>query len=258
MAIFDGIAILSDMDGTLLNNRILHKEQLKALRYFTENGGLFCPATGRAESFLFKNYPELPLNSYCIVKNGTAIYDTSSKTYIWKHPLDRQALYRLEHLLQQFDTITKVAFHTEYEYFDFDVDQPNLKEKIWGIDAPLFKIVLAVKPPFAHDIAKYCEQFDDYQHFCSSDFLFEIIPLQTGKGVCTQKLRDFFPPNTTIIGIGDYENDISLLQAADIGVAVSGGYEPLKNHARWIAPPIEEHPVAWLVNYLEKEGIYRI
>ncbi len=95
MGIFDGIALLSDMDGTLLNGGILSREHVQALEYFTQNGGLFVPATGRAEDFLLQNYPELPLNSYCIVRNGTTIYDIERGSLIWKRTLPPHVIDRI-------------------------------------------------------------------------------------------------------------------------------------------------------------------
>ena len=64
MGKFDGIAILSDMDGTLLEDQCLHPEQLRAVQYFADNGGFFCPATGRSVHFLQERFPELLMGTY--------------------------------------------------------------------------------------------------------------------------------------------------------------------------------------------------
>lgn len=46
---FEGYLIVSDLDGTFLGkqSRIVERN-VEAVRYFTENGGLFTFATGRA------------------------------------------------------------------------------------------------------------------------------------------------------------------------------------------------------------------
>ena len=50
MGRFDGVMILTDMDGTLLNSqRQLSRGNQEAAGYFMEQGGLFSVATGRAK-----------------------------------------------------------------------------------------------------------------------------------------------------------------------------------------------------------------
>lgn len=250
MGIFDGIIILSDLDGTLLDHGKLSLQHLDAIRYFINNGGIFCPATGRSERYLFENYPKLPMKSYCIVKNGTAIYDCACEKYIWYKSLDREVWSRLLHLLVRFPDVERVAFHTVDDFITLGRDE-LLKRKTNLVSGEILKIVLWKED--AQEIAKYCKQFEDYQYLCSSDFLFEILPRFTGKGICTKILRTCLKDKKCFVGIGDYENDISLLEAVDIAVAVDGGFMPLKNYADWIAPPVEEHPIAWLVNKLKEE-----
>jgi hydroxymethylpyrimidine pyrophosphatase-like HAD family hydrolase len=50
MGKFDGILLLSDLDGTLLSGtRVISPENLEALRYFMAEGGRFSVATGRSK-----------------------------------------------------------------------------------------------------------------------------------------------------------------------------------------------------------------
>lgn len=253
MAKFDGILILSDLDGTLLNHGMLSPEQLEAVRYFTKNGGLFCPATGRAEKFLLTKLPDLPLNTYCIVKNGTAIYDPATGKKVWERPLDQAVFGRVRQLADAFESVSKLVFHVADQTIEIDREKLLHTDLRSAIPFPLYKVVFHVSDHRAHAMVEYCKNFKDYQYFCSTDYLCEIAALDTGKGVCADVLRKLLPDVKYIVGIGDYENDISLLKSADISVAVEGGYEPLKQYADHIAPPIEEHPVAWLIHFLEKE-----
>ena len=80
MGKFDGILFLSDMDGTLLHNAKLSEENRKAIEYFTENGGLFTVATGRAPEFIKKF--NLKINAPIISINGTIIYDLKNEHII--------------------------------------------------------------------------------------------------------------------------------------------------------------------------------
>ena len=251
---FDGIVILSDLDGTLLNQKKLHPRQLAAVDYFVENGGLFCPATGRAENFLLGNYPDLPLKSYCIVKNGTAIYDAVTQSLIWSCPLQPAVLERAAEIFRRFEHVTRVNFHLQNDMFGVRRDEPGAVEKILSLQDTVFKAVFAVDDGSAAEIAACYRDHTDFQYTYSADFLMEILPLGAGKGVCAQKIRALLGERARcLIGIGDYANDISLLQAVDIGVAVESDCKELRDYARWIAPPIAEHPVAWLIDKIEKE-----
>ncbi len=253
MGIFDGILILSDLDGTLLEHGVLHEEQLAAVEYFTQNGGLFCPATGRAEAFIKENYPRLPLNSYCVVRNGTTIYDPKSNSLVWGKVLDPSVRQRVAEICRRYDNVIRVAYHFAEEMLVISREDVDFFERILGEKRPIYKAVIHFEPNGAARPAEDYKDYTDFQYVRSTHFLFEIISCGTGKGVCVGLIRDMVPKGTLIVGIGDYENDVSLLQASDLPVAVSGGWEPLREYARWVAPPITEHPIRWLVERLEEE-----
>ena len=68
---FDGYVIVSDLDGTLLdNNKNISKENLEAINYFTENGGKFTVATGRVIEATEEYLSKIEINFPIIVYNG--------------------------------------------------------------------------------------------------------------------------------------------------------------------------------------------
>ncbi len=257
MGIFDGFAIFSDMDGTLLKHGKLSDEHLEAVRYFNANGGLFAPTTGRAESFLMENFPELPLNTYCIVRNGTTIYDPKTDRLVWRKALDTSVIDRVMDVVGRYNNILRVNFHLERDHMVFAADTPDLEAQIRALQDPIYKAVIHFEPGGALKAAEDYTEYTDFQYMCSTDFLLEISAHGTGKGVCIKLLREMLPPDTTIIGIGDYENDITLLQASDIAVAVDSDYKALQDYADYVAPPIDRHPIAWLVEQLEQGNILK-
>ena len=165
MGIFDGVMILSDLDGTLLNNAKLSEEHLNALRYFADNGGSFCPATGRNESFLFENFPLLPIKDYCIVKNGTALYDCNQKKYIWYQPVGAKAIDRTVHLLDRFPEVEKINITTKHQTTAYCASEPDCKQRLKSIESEVLKIVLVAEESICDDLKQYCGQFDDFQAF---------------------------------------------------------------------------------------------
>ena len=62
---YDGIALFSDLDGTLLDDRRqLSNDNLRAITYFVRNGGSFGVATGRVEQTIRLRFPELPIHIF--------------------------------------------------------------------------------------------------------------------------------------------------------------------------------------------------
>uniref|UniRef100_UPI001C556D97 HAD family hydrolase n=1 Tax=Klebsiella pneumoniae TaxID=573 RepID=UPI001C556D97 len=60
---YDNFLLISDLDGTLINSKQeISKENLEAVKYFIENGGIFSVATGRTTQNIRLHIKELPIN----------------------------------------------------------------------------------------------------------------------------------------------------------------------------------------------------
>jgi len=80
---FCGYVIISDLDGTLLdNNKNISDENIDAINYFTENGGKFSVATGRVVEATEEYLSKIKVNLPIIVYNGGVIYDYNNKKMI--------------------------------------------------------------------------------------------------------------------------------------------------------------------------------
>ena len=64
-------------------------------------------------------------------------------------------------------------------------------------------------------------------------------------------LKNYLPGIHTTVGIGDYENDLSLLAHADIAVAVENAIEPVKLQADMIVASNKEGAIKDLIEKLE-------
>ena len=73
---FEGMILACDMDGTLLDDdREISQENEQALCYFTEEGGRFTLATGRAPHAIEPYISQLPFNAPYSLLNGSLILD---------------------------------------------------------------------------------------------------------------------------------------------------------------------------------------
>lgn len=74
----------------------------------------------------------------------------------------------------------------------------------------------------------------------------------SGKGACALLLKDEFCPGVrTLIAIGDYENDISMLKAADIGYATGNAPDHVKRAADALAPTNNEDAISFIIEQIE-------
>ena len=88
MGKFDGVLLCSDIDGTLLTKEGFPEENVKAIKYFQENGGRFTLCTGRLFDFLDKYSHAVIPNAPFIAMNGTMIVDRSTGETLYSCPIE--------------------------------------------------------------------------------------------------------------------------------------------------------------------------
>ncbi len=75
--------IVSDLDGTLLNNKSkLSQETIDAVKKITKAGHLFCISTGRPYRSAVKFYKQLGLNTVMSCLNGSHITNPTDKNFL--------------------------------------------------------------------------------------------------------------------------------------------------------------------------------
>lgn len=89
----------------------------------------------------------------------------------------------------------------------------------------------------------------------SADTLVEAFKLGISKEKALRVLADHFEiPLSETMAVGDHDNDIGMLQAAGLGVAMGNGSPRAKKVADVIAPPVEEEGVAWTIQTYILDG----
>ena len=71
------------------------------------------------------------------------------------------------------------------------------------------------------------------------------------KGSAVKILRDLIGDINTVVAVGDYENDISMIKYADFGYATANAADFVKAVADRITVANREHAIAAIINELD-------
>ena len=241
---YKGILLCSDLDGTLRNSKgEISEKNLKAIEYFCQNGGLFTLCTGRAASYSKELVNKgLVLNTVLITLNGAMIYDIASDKVLYENPLDREKLLGIESFIQEnSELIQDIVFHCKTSKRDY---------KEVG-DEKLYKIVFVSKTPDeSKKLRKRLEKkyADDFFITNSWPIGLEILAKKSTKGECIKNIKKFIPQEIKkVVCVGDYENDISMLKAADVSFAVKNAIPDVLKTATKITVSNDEDALAKII-----------
>ena len=108
MKIYEGMIIVTDLDGTFLGRgECVPERNLRAVAEFVEKGGRFTVSTGRMMVDLDRALPDAVhlCNAPLITSNGALIYDAVQQRVLSEHPMDKaDTLAVLQWLRVRFPT----------------------------------------------------------------------------------------------------------------------------------------------------------
>ena len=267
MGKFDGILLCTDLDGTLFSSDgSLSAENKEAIEYFKREGGAFTFITGRppltAGRAISIAKPNVPIGCF----NGGGIYDHARGEYVFLHELDAMARRLADEV---YEAIPEVAVHfytPRQTYFARVNEASDRYSMITGlefprahyrdIEEPIIKMVFASLSGEVIEKTKsfllsnpLSERFD----FIRSEFaFFEMIPKGVDKGQLLHKLAEHLGiDRKRTIAAGDYNNDIAMVKAAGVGIAVENAVDELKAVADLITVSCDEHAIREIVRMLD-------
>lgn len=267
MGKFDGILICTDLDGTLYkNDKTISEENKEAIEYFKREGGYFTFITGRMPYYSIDAYntanPNVPYG--CV--NGGGIYDGREHRYVWTYPIDPSVLDLVEYIDERFENIGIQVCGFDTTYFAKDNVFSEMFRKITklpknirhyrDVKEPFAKIIFVVDSPetmSAIDSALKSHPLSENFDFVRSEkSLYEILPKGVNKGLALSKLVEclHLDINKTI-AIGDFDNDVGMLKAAKLGVAVSNASKAAMDAADVVTVSNEEHAIARVIYDLD-------
>lgn len=237
MGKFDGILICTDLDGTLFaDDKSVSRENREAIEYFKKEGGRFTFITGRMPYYAQTAYAAVRPNAPFGCCNGGGLYDGEKGEYAWTaEPLPQNVSELIEAVVHEIPGIGVQYASYERSYFarenavmvEFRAETgiPNITCSIGACPAPIMKILFGDMEPEMEEterILRAHKRASEFDFIRSEAHLFEILGKGISKGLAIEKLCAVLGiDRAKSIAIGDYNNDIPMLRAAGVGVAVA-------------------------------------
>ncbi len=255
----------SDIDNTLTDKRhIIPDEVVNYLVSLHKNGWQIVFLTGRTFSFALMSMEKFTIPYILGVQNGAEVISMPEKKVIYRNFINRDLLKDLD-LIFAVHSIGYIVY-SGFEGGDFCYYQP---QKFSDEMLAYFKKLQALSsvdwvsvdswaevPSDSFPLIKcfgereklnaVCAKIMTANSLCASVITDSVDPnkgilLITGcgvdKGETLKRLKSDFGWTCPVVGAGDDDNDIPLLQAADIGICVEGGSLRLSEHADFMSSP---------------------
>lgn len=266
---FNNVIIMSDIDGTLVTDekKILPKD-MAAINRFREGGGIFTLATGRGYSMAKPIAERVGLDVPAVIFNGSAVFDFKNDKFLWHSALPETAKGIIKELIKVFPDIgveilcrDRVYVPSMNEVERNHLAYENVQPIICGVDdineESWLKILIAYPPENMQSLVDYVNKNSEFvkaAHWVRSEnHFFEMLPNGVNKGSGFKKLLEIIGKEDLFtVGVGDYNNDIELIEQANLGVAVASAQREAKNAAELVVCDNNNGAMSEVIDYIEK------
>ena len=230
----------------MVNNDISDVDVAAAMAFIAK-GGLLTVATGRLRDSAKRFVDTLGVNCPAICQNGGYIYDFQKNEEISSTFLHNRAYDITREIIERYPSVRLQIFsHQKVYCIGYGQLWTNparyivMVESIKDIPRPWAKVLFDASSDILDKIrttAKELDITDNFEFVKSSDFSLEILPKGINKGMAVTKLaKQLGISREMTIAIGDNENDIEMIQAAGVGLAVKGACPPVADAADLVLP----------------------
>ncbi|WP_312644193.1 Cof-type HAD-IIB family hydrolase [Hydrogenoanaerobacterium sp.] len=253
--------LYSDMDGTLIgNDKTVSQPNINAIKEFISQGGEFSIATGRSAELALPYLTDVPLTMPGIIYNGAAVYDFKTRTYLHKWCIPEETMRRIvTTAIQIYPTVCAeicdgrpmqlvnpdcemdiyiIAENQKYEFATLDSCGDCFKVLFYGEHDRLLEVEAALHLAGIRGISTCF----------SAPFYLEVLPDDASKGHALQWISENLGGDLAqTAAIGDFDNDITMLEEVGFGAAPSNARQVVKDLAQVIVAHHTESAVADLI-----------
>ena len=255
--------IAMDLDGTLNNDdKIITPRTVEKLMQAQAQGVRLALASARPSPGLFRERDALDMQNHrgiLMSYNGGRIVDAGTNEVLYETSMDleetRFVLRELEKLPvtpilddgKQFFVTDKNGYKVDYECWNNRMTCTEVENLADFIDFAPIKILMSADPAIIEDVQKTIAAFlpESLTVVKTAAFYLEVIPHIINKG---QGVRDVcraigISPEE-VIAFGDAPNDIPMIEAAGMGVAMGNADDRVKACADYITLSNNEDGIA--------------
>lgn len=264
----DGILIAADCDGTLFaNDKTISSENQAAIRRFRDAGGKFTIATGRSIPTILPYLEFLCLDVPVVLYNGAMIYDPASRKILWATSLPEDAKRSVLHIQKIFGDAVGIEVLAEQALYAVSYNSfidghlnggayPVSYERCTvqeTLDKRWFKVMFSAE---SEQIRTLQEELDSLKlqgvrSVHSAERIVELLPEGVSKGAALEQIgAQLSIPLKKTAAIGDFCNDLEMIEMAHFGIAVSNACREVQAAADLIVSSNEENGVAEAIEYI--------
>lgn len=249
-----------DIDGTLIdmNRKIISEKMVYTLKELQRNNILICIATGRTPLEL-PDFQGTEFDAF-LTFNGSYCYNKQQKIYC--NPIPKKDVYQIIenasgiHRPVLIATLDRLAANGKdqdlADYIAFAKLELEVAEDFWEVvkEEDVYQIMLGCRES---DYCKVLEHVENAKIAAWWDRAVDVIPATGGKGVGIGKILDHYHlKKEEAIAFGDGDNDIEMLQAVGLGIAMENSSEKLKAAADKICGHVAEDGI---YHYCREQGL---
>ncbi len=266
--IFDGYLLVSDLDHTLVEKGEICPRSVDAIKYFVANGGKFTVATGR-HWLTAKPYYDATGSNCPAITFGSLVYDIENRKPVWYGPIkDSTKQICREHMDEFPETgviiytleeifITRNNAATEHfaeivgsNFISGYTDVDSIMDKEW------VKVIFAdlnVDRILEMEERALSRNYKDYQGVRSEPHLYEVNSgSEFSKGTALLCLAEYLGISPEkACAIGDFYNDVPMLQCAGISATVADAFDDIKEMVDFVGGRCQDGAVADFIEYIE-------
>ncbi len=252
--------LFTDLDDTLLDeNKEICRENREKIAQMLEQGHYFVIATGRPTATGKIVVKELGLTMpgcYMAAFNGAVIYDCAAQRilaqrtiplYVAKEILDEAHKAGIYIHSYQQDIILTQEHGAELEFYLNKVKMEyrlvsDIYSRLYSEPNKLIMIDLEGQKRLVDFVEKHEKFRENTNLFFSRNEYLEICPKNTDKGSAAAYISQFLGvPKEHVVAVGDERNDIPMIQAAHVGVAVKNGHPDIREAADYVTQNDSAH-----------------
>ncbi len=274
MQIFKDCLLAADVDGTLVSNGKICPRNIQAIKMFKDQGGTFVLSTGRCAAALGQVFKlmDKSLVGPSIVLNGGMIFDVERQEVLYAKELTMTSKEYAHAVYEKLETVgievhsgadtyvirktDATEFHEDYEMLDREyVTFEQIKDKPWNkvlyvCDNEQDKEKLASLMTSLNngETSFVCTRlaFDDILHI-----YYEQLPKDITKATGLKELARILKiKKGGVFAIGDYYNDVEMIQFADISATPCDSPDDIKQFADFVGGSCKDGAVADFIEYL--------